>query len=231
MNLPNKLTIARILLVPVILIIYGIQSLRMMPIFNGFYNLSLCNFIILVLVLIGGVLDILDGRIARKKDMITDLGKFLDPLADKLLVITVLIILCDQGHFYNLEGYKGYGKSSLPFTNLFEWWMLAIVIARELVVTGIRLIAAGKKKVIAASYFGKIKTVLQFATIIYLLLGCAHLPIVGEVEKLATTGPLYYWIGKFVIFAMLAVTIFSGADYVIKNIDVLKDGKETKTKK
>lgn len=231
MNLPNKLTLARIILVPIILIVYGIQSLRMIPVFNGFYHLSLCNFIILLLVIIGAVLDFLDGKIARKKDLVTDLGKFLDPLADKLLVISVFIILCDQGHFYNLEGYKGYGNSSLPFTNLFEWWMLAIVIARELVVTGIRLIAAGKKKVIAASYFGKIKTCLQFGTIFYLLMGCAHLPVSGEAGKLAATGPLYYWVGKFIIFAMLAVTIFSGADYVIKNIDVLKNSKSEKVKK
>lgn len=220
MNLPNKLSLIRILLIPVIMIVYSIEPLRNQMLFDGAYHLSVCNAIIMVLAIAGALTDLFDGKYARKHNLVTDLGKFLDPLADKLLVLTLLIIIYDQCNYYGTLYYLDSGGKELE--QLLRWWMILIILAREFMVTGIRLVSAGKKQVIAASWYGKVKTTLQFVTLIILLAGCAVLenPKTGS---LVPYEPLYVIFVNILIIATLAITIFSGYDYVVKNIGNLKD--------
>ncbi len=209
MNLPNKLTIFRMCLIPIIMIVYGIESWHQ-PIFNGVDALTISNFIILLLIFIGSLTDFLDGKIARKYNLVTNFGKFLDPIADKLLVITGFVILLDQSKAYN--------------NNLFSWWMLAIILAREFIISGMRLVAAENRQVIAASMWGKVKTTIQFITLIYLFLGIAH----------KTTDPgfvIYDIIGLILVYATLVATIFSGWDYLVKNKGVLMEQSKNKKSK
>ena len=173
MNLPNKLSLIRILLIPVIMIVYSIEPLRNQMVFEGAYHLSVCNLIIMILAIAGALTDLFDGKYARKHNLVTDLGKFLDPLADKLLVLTLLIIIYDQCNYYGALYYLDTGGKELDL--LLRWWMVLVILAREFMVTGIRLVSAGKKQVIAASWYGKVKTTLQFVTLIILLAGCAVL--------------------------------------------------------
>ena len=208
MNLPNKITIFRICLIPLIMIAYGIPSWNNTPMFVG-TNLTVANFIILLLIFIGAISDFLDGMIARKYNLVTNFGKFLDPIADKLLVVTGFVILVDQ---YTKNG-----------TNLFQWWMLAIVLAREFIVSGVRLIAVENNRVIAASMWGKIKTTVQLITLLYLFIGA------GKKEPRTT---LYELVGLLLIYATLVATVFSGWEYISKNKDVLLEqvGKKEKKK-
>lgn len=228
MNLPNKLSLIRILLIPVIMIVYSIEPLRNQMVFEGAYHLSVCNLIILILAIAGALTDLFDGKYARKHNLVTDLGKFLDPLADKLLVLTLLIIIYDQCSYYGRLYYLDTGGKELE--QLLRWWMVLIILAREFMVTGIRLVSAGKKQVIAASWYGKVKTTLQFVTLIILLAGCAVLenPNNGD---LVPYGPLYVIFVNILLVATLAVTIFSGYDYIVKNLDNLKDNTYKKKNK
>lgn len=197
MNLPNKLSVIRILLIPVILVIGIIESLN----FNGnflqnqlFMNVTLGNLIILIIFCIASFTDFLDGHIARKHNLVTDFGKFIDPLADKLLVCSTMIYLIEIGRF--------------NFFGLSFGFVVTLIIAREFAVTGLRLIASNKEgTVMAAKLLGKMKTVVQMFTIIILLLNSFTIEIIGFV---------------FVIMALL-LTIISGVDYFIKSKDLLKD--------
>ena len=149
MNLPNKLTVLRIILVPLIVVIYYLGNLG---IINGeFLNISIVNWLILSIFSIASYTEHLDGKIARRDNLITAFGKFADPLADKILVLALMLILVEQG--------------KLPA------WIPIIVLFREFVVSGYRLIAAEKGgKVIAANIWGKVKTVTQMIAIILMLL-------------------------------------------------------------
>ncbi len=222
MNLPNKLTIIRILLIPIIIIVYTIDPLRSNYLL--WPTLSIANFIILLIIFIGAITDFLDGQIARREGLVTNLGKFLDPVADKLLICTAFVILMEQNALNQQMAYYYDPTNPIPTPKFITWWMLIIILAREFIVTGIRLIAAGEGKVIAASKFGKAKTTLQFITIIFLLAGgTAYAYNTGQQMNI----PLWYDItAKILIVAMLAVTIFSGCDYVYKNIDVLRERKK-----
>lgn len=228
MNLPNKLSLIRILLIPVIMIVYSIEPLRNQMVFEGAYHLSVCNLIIMILAIAGALTDLFDGKYARKHNLVTDLGKFLDPLADKLLVLTLLIIIYDQCNYYGALYYLDTGGKELD--QLLRWWMVLVILAREFMVTGIRLVSAGKKQVIAASWYGKVKTTLQFVTLIILLAGCAVLenPNNGD---LVPYEPLYVIFVNILIIATLTVTILSGYDYIVKNIDNLKDNTYKKKNK
>ena len=137
MNLPNKLTLLRICLIPVFVIVMLSQM-------NNFFLISCIIFIL------ASITDFLDGRIARKHNLVTDFGKFMDPLADKLLVLSALICMIEY--------------------NLVAGWMVIIIVARELTVSILRAIAADNGKVIAASGGGKIKTTSQMIAIILLLI-------------------------------------------------------------
>ncbi len=139
MNLPNKLTVLRVLLIPVI--IYFLMN-------SGIaYN----NYIALVFFVVACLTDFLDGYIARKNNLVTDFGKFLDPLADKLLIISLLMCFIELG-----------------YSNV--WWVAILIVSRELAITGFRAIAASKNVVIAANVLGKYKTTFQMLWVILLLL-------------------------------------------------------------
>ncbi|MBO4378925.1 MAG: CDP-diacylglycerol--glycerol-3-phosphate 3-phosphatidyltransferase [Clostridia bacterium] len=161
MNLPNRLTLLRILLVPVCLILAGL----------GYYWWAAALF------LVAGLTDLLDGYLARKKHLITDFGKFADPIADKILVLSMSIMLT----------YKGF----LPV------WLPIILVFRELAVDGLRLIAIQQGKVVAAGWSGKIKTTCQMILIIYVLVfqgGVLMLPASILVAILTVySGAEYFW--------------------------------------
>ena len=141
MNLPNKLTVFRIILVVIMLVVSYI------PMNCSIFNINLNMWILNIIFIVASITDSLDGKIARKKNLVTDFGKFLDPIADKILVLTAMLILVE--------------RVMLPA------WIPIIVIIREFTVSGYRLIAVQKEsKVIAASLYGKVKTVFQMIAII-----------------------------------------------------------------
>lgn len=161
MNLPNKLTLLRITLVPVCLLLAG-------------YDQYIPAAVVFVLA---AVTDALDGRIARKKHLITNFGKFADPIADKILVLSMMIVL---GH-----------------ENLLPVWLPVIVLFRELMVDGLRMVAAEQGRVIAAGWSGKVKTVCQMVLIVYaLVLGYGTLTLILSILVAALTlysGIEYFW--------------------------------------
>lgn len=190
MNLPNKITLFRVFLIPIIMIIAEIDGLQKEPFF---LSMTLGNFIMLIIFLIGTFSDFLDGYIARKQNIITDFGKFADPLADKILVLALMVILLEQ-------------KTLLP------GYAVTIILAREFIVTGFRILAASKNVVIAAGWLGKIKTNLQFIMVILILINGPAASNFGAFE----------YIIMVVIYATVLMTIISGAEYIIKNIHVFK---------
>lgn len=193
MNLPNKITIFRVLLIPIIMIIAEIDAL----VKPAFFGMTVQNVIILAIFLIGTFSDFLDGYIARKQNIVTNFGKFADPLADKILVLAVMIILLEQ-------------HSLLP------GWVVTVILAREFIVTGFRILAASQNVVIAAGWTGKIKTNLQFLMVILLLI---------DGTRGLTYGPFEIIILVVIGLATL-MTIISGAEYIVKNLHVFKDNKE-----
>lgn len=154
MNLPNKLTMFRIVLVPVLALVwlfpYAEFNISFMAFEIGNTSLSLLNLIILAIFAIASFTDFLDGQIARKKNLVTTFGKFADPIADKLLVNVVLIIMATKG--------------MIPVVPVI------LMLARDTIVDGCRMIAAQNGVVVAAGFLGKLKTVLQMVTIILVLL-------------------------------------------------------------
>ena len=195
MNLPNKLTLLRILIVPIIVIIPFFRVLNETILFtidNSFSktSFSLANLLVLVFFIIASVTDYLDGHLARKNNQITDFGKLMDPLADKILVVATLIVLLEWGRMYG--------------------WAIILIVAREFLVTGIRQLGVAKGQVIAASYFGKAKTVTQMITIIYLLVFAPNFNSVTGI------------IGFSLIILATILTIASGLDYVIKNKNLIQ---------
>ena len=180
MNLPNKLTILRVIMVP-----FFVVFLLLAPEHMHF------NWIALVIFAVASLTDMLDGKIARKYNLITNFGKFMDPLADKLLGCAALICLVATGQL--------------------AAWMVIVIISREFIISGFRLIAADNGIVIAASYWGKFKTAFQMVTVIVLILN-----IPGEVFAV---------IGTVLIYISLVLTVISLIDYIAKNKDVLKDQK------
>ena len=215
MNLANKLTIFRIILVPVIMAIPIIDNLVGIP--GTFLGISSAFWIMNIIFIIASITDKLDGYIARSRNEVTTFGKFLDPLADKILVLSALVILVE------------YGK--IPS------WIPIIVLAREFIVSGYRLIAVEKGgKVIAASIWGKLKTVTQMIAIIFCFLdkfsfGQFIFRVSNEASMMSNSVSIYMTTGQFAIniisTVMLVIsviaTIFSGADYLKNGKDLLKD--------
>lgn len=216
MNLPNKLTLLRIILVPVIVVIYMIginyENFYAKPVFEFWPNFSWLNLVVLVIFSFAAFTDYLDGAIARKQGIVTNFGKFADPLADKLLVYSIFVMMLHQNYLNKLTDSK-------QVADIFEWWMLVVVLAREFIVTGVRYMAATNNKVIAASKLGKAKTVAQYIAVVIVLL-------FGAVTKdNGTIHPVLIYICKTALFVMLALTILSGIDYVVKNKEVFYDKK------
>ena len=155
MNLPNKLTVFRVILVIIMLIVSYI------PMNNSFLNISLNMWILNIIFIVASITDSLDGKIARKNNLVTDFGKFLDPIADKILVLTAMLILVE--------------RDMLPA------WIPIIVIIREFMVSGYRLIAVQKEaKVIAASWYGKVKTTAQMIAIICAFININNTNVFGN---------------------------------------------------
>ena len=215
LNLANKLTIFRIILVPIIMLIPIIDSLWGMP--GQFLGISTAFWIMNIIFIIASITDKLDGHIARSRNQVTTFGKFLDPLADKILVISALVILVEY--------------SKIPS------WIPIIVLAREFIVSGYRLIAVEKGgKVIAASIWGKLKTVTQMIAIICCFLdsfkfGQFIFRVANEEAMLGNSAAIYMTTGQFIINILATVmlivsviaTIFSGIDYMKNGKDLLKD--------
>jgi CDP-diacylglycerol--glycerol-3-phosphate 3-phosphatidyltransferase len=177
MNLPNKITLARVFMIPVFLVFYLVPDIP-----GG-------KYIAAVIFIVACLSDALDGHLARKYHLITNFGKFADPLADKLLVCSALIC------FVELK--------------LLAAWIVIIIIAREFIISGFRLVASDNGVVIAASYWGKFKTTAQMIMCILLLF---HLDY-----------PVYHITEQIFVYLSLILTVVSLADYVYKNRKVLKE--------
>ena len=190
MNLPNKLTIFRvILIVPFIILLLGGQA--------GWFgeNTFVTDMIALAIFIIASLTDLIDGKIARKYNLITDFGKFMDPLADKLLVCSAMIALIEM--------------------NRIPSWVVIIIIAREFIISGFRLvavdngIASDNGVVIAASYWGKFKTTFQMVMICLMIANFPQLQILTNI----------------IMWIALILTVVSLIDYLVKNKDVMKNTK------
>lgn len=180
MNLPNKLTIFRVILIPFFVFF------MLAPYFpdNG-------KYIAVAIFIIASLTDMLDGKIARKYNLVTNFGKFMDPLADKLLVCSAMICLVATGQLAS--------------------WIVIIIISREFIISGFRLIAADNGIVIAASYWGKFKTVFQMLMIIVLIL---------DIQNVG-----FQVLGVILTYVALILTVVSLIDYIAKNKQVLKEQK------
>lgn len=176
MNLPNKLTIARVIMIPFFVVF-------MLTGWGG--NAS--KWISLILFIIASLTDLLDGHIARKHNLVTNFGKFMDPLADKLLVCAAMICLVEIG--------------KIPS------WIVIVIISREFIISGFRLIASDNGRVIAASYWGKFKTTFQMVMICLMI---ADIPALSVITAI-------------VMWAALVLTVVSLIDYLVKNKDVLSE--------
>lgn len=178
MNLPNKLTTFRVILIP-FFVFFLLTDLV------GAWG----KWIALSIFIVASLTDFLDGYLARKYNLVTNFGKFMDPLADKLLVCSAMICLIEKG--------------AIPS------WIVTIIITREFIISGFRLIASDNGVVIAASYWGKFKTVFQMVMICLMIADISQIAIVTTI----------------VMYIALALTIISLVDYLIKNKDVMKDTK------
>lgn len=206
MTTANKITMVRILMIP-FFIYFALQADKTSLI------------IALVLFCLASVTDFLDGYIARKYNQVTDFGKFVDPLADKLLVTAALLIFIEKG--------------------IFPAWMVFIVLAREFIITSLRNVAAAKGKVLAASWTGKVKTCVQIAGIIIdffvliLISGsledmnnaiASSLGVIGGADGPTAVSTAGFGIPNIVAWVVTLVTIYAGVDYMVKNWDLVKDG-------
>ncbi len=178
MNLPNKLTLLRVVMIPIFVVLL---------LYNGGQDQNL-RIAALIVFCLASFTDFLDGQIARRQNLVTDFGKFMDPLADKLLVCSALICMIELGQ--------------LPA------WYVIIIIAREFIISGFRLVAADNGIVIAASWWGKFKTTFQMFTVILLILNIPALKVVTDIMA----------------FIALVLTIVSLVDYMVKNIRVITEG-------
>ncbi len=173
MNVPNKLTVLRMVLVPIFMAVYMIESI---PFHSA---------IAAAIFVIASLTDWLDGYLARKNNLVTNFGKFMDPLADKLLVTGALLCLMER--------------------NMVAFWIVMIIIAREFIVSGLRLVAVTKGIVIAAGKLGKLKTVMQLVAITAAILSLPK-PLVD-----------------ILVYLCAFMTVWSGADYLVKNRKVFLD--------
>lgn len=178
-NLPNKITMARIIMVPIFVLSMYVDH-------GGILSLLIFSA--------AAISDAIDGHIARKYNLISNFGKFLDPLADKILVMAAFVMMVEMGY---LPG-----------------WAAIMVISREIAITGLRVLAADKGVTIAASNLGKIKTISQMATIIL------YFFINGQiVQQVSLLSNVY----TFMVYFMAFATVYSGLDYIKKNLNVLKE--------
>lgn len=177
MNLPNKLTMLRVIMIPFFIVFL------LIPITP--YD----KWIALAIFIIASLTDLLDGKIARKYNLVTNFGKFMDPLADKLLVCAALICLIELDKI--------------------SAWMVIIIIAREFIISGFRLVASDNGVVIAASYWGKFKTTFQMVAVCLLIADISAIYVVTQI----------------VLWIAVILTVVSLVDYLVKNKNVMKENK------
>ena len=175
MNLPNKLTMLRVLLIPVFMVVL-------------YWDFPGATWVAVAIFIVASFTDLLDGKIARKYNLVTDFGKFADPLADKMLVTAALLWFVEIGQ--------------MPA------WAVLIVVIREFAVSGLRMVAADKGRVIAAGWSGKVKTASTMVCIVLMLIP----PVAREISSLC-------------VAVIVLTTIYSGVEYFIKNLDVLSGTK------
>jgi len=202
MNLPNRLTLIRIILVPVFMLFSITLPESVGALFPGDWLINLIRainafieesgiYVAGVVFVVAFATDALDGFIARKYNLVTNFGAFLDPIADKLLVTAALIVLTARGTI--------------------GAWIPVIIISREFLITGLRLLAANKGIVMSAGGFGKVKTISQSIALTMLLFQNFNVGILNAVNA-----------GLLLLYLAVALTILSGADYIIKNYELLK---------
>ncbi len=179
MNLPNKLTLLRVLLIPIFLVV----------ILGTFLDEQTSRYVATAIFIVASITDALDGYIARSQNLVTNFGKFMDPLADKLLVCAALIALIQTGDL--------------------QAWVVILIISREFIITGFRLIAVEKNVIIAAGFWGKLKTISQMVMIIFVILNFK--------------GDIFNIINSILIWLSVTFTLVSAIEYIYKNINVLKD--------
>ena len=197
MNLPNKITLTRIFMIPVFVLFFYLDVM------NGW------NYLVAAIVFVlAASTDALDGHIARSRGLVTNLGEFLDPIADKVLVSTALILLLTRGWAFEVDFFAGWGL-------IVAGICVAVILARELIVSGFRMIAAGRGIVLAADKLGKIKTVFQDLSIALILAGMAFVGSRG--------GEIVVIIGIFCFFICTALTVISGVNYIVRNKQVLSE--------
>ena len=219
MTTANKITLTRIAMIPFFLY-FASQS---MVIFDkeATANTMIPTFVFptatvvaLVLFCVASFTDFLDGYVARKYNQVTDFGKFVDPLADKLLVSSALVLFAEQGAMAG--------------------WMVCVILARELIITSLRVVAANKGRVLAATWTGKVKTCVQIGGIIVIYLYYIAFPSIGLHGPIWLMPPQYaqqlsgatssVTLVAIVGWVVTLVTIYSGWDYLRKNWDIIKDG-------
>lgn len=205
MNLPNKITLSRIFLIPVFVVVF---FLTVIP-----YN----YFIACIIFIVASCTDFIDGHIARKYNLVTNLGKFLDPIADKVLVSSALICMLVKPEVL-LVMWAG------------EWVMIAagvcvaVILARELIVSGFRMVAASTGLVLAADKIGKVKTTFQDIAIAMLLAG-------ADFFSIAAASKIFNVIGLVCLAIATVLTIWSGTSYIVKNRKVFGSSAENKSEK
>ena len=183
MNLPNKLTLARVIAVPFFIGAF----------LAGLYGAAL------VLFCAASITDFFDGKIARERGLVTNFGKIMDPLADKILVYSALCLFIEA--------------------DVIAAWMLIVILAREFIIAGMRTVAASEGTVLAAGMSGKVKTVLQMAAVIIYLIGMT----IGNSAMFAGNADAAQAVmaaGNIVFYAALAMTVYSGGEYIVKNKSV-----------
>lgn len=193
MNLPNKLSLLRVGLIPVMVLL-------MLPQTFVYDMLAVAVFAVAALT------DYLDGHIARSRHLITDFGKFIDPVADKLLNLSAMVMLVQRG--------------TLP------GWIVVLVLARELAVDGLRMIAVGQGRVIAAGPLGKIKTASQMVMLLFVM--ATHQPALTApgwdvVNETVLGAPWMRWISTALMLWVAVITLWSGVDYFVRNRDCIQD--------
>ena len=183
MNLPNKLSMLRICMIPAFVAFALVEA-------------QWAQIVALALFIIASLTDLLDGRIARARGLVTNFGKFIDPIADKLLVMSAMLVLVGQGRMPS--------------------WICIIMLAREFAISGFRLVAADSGKVIAAGWLGKVKTVTQMTAIImiFLLVPVSGRPFLGSFGVI---------LANIAMYVAAFMTLWSGIDYIAKNFSCIRD--------
>ncbi len=183
MNTPNRLTLLRIVLIPVFVVFALLRA-------------QWAQYVALLIYILACITDMLDGRIARARNLVTNFGKFADPIADKLLVMSALVVLVASGR--------------MPA------WVCIMMLAREFIISGLRLVAAGTGRVIAAGKLGKLKTVFQMSATIALML---LVPVTGK----ALLGRFGVVLANVLMYIATVLTIVSGAEYILNNRDCIRE--------